>query len=298
MTRLLITGIAGFTGRHIVDRASGGTFELFGLGQGEAPELSDVARQYVVDLCDLAGVKRVVRDIRPDLVIHLAGAAFVGRADVEAFYTTNLIGSRNLLEALGSMDHAPTGIVLASSANIYGNRRAGEISEEAKADPANEYGVSKLAMELVARVIANYLPIIVTRPFNYTGVGQSTDFLIPKIVDHLKRRAPGISLGNLDVARDFSDVRDVARAYMDLILNPAAIGETVNLCSGRAWPLREVIALAEGLAGHRLHIRQDPALVRANEIEALWGSREKLSGLTAGHPFRPLADTIGWMLDA
>lgn len=297
MGRLLITGIAGFTGRHIVDRV-GGALELFGLGQGEASELKHVAKQYVVDLCDLAGVKRVIGDVRPDLVIHLAGAAFVGRADVEAFYTTNLIGSRNLLEALGSMDHAPTAIVLASSANIYGNRRAGEIAEEAKADPANEYGVSKLAMEMVARIMADRLPIIVTRPFNYTGVGQSTDFLIPKIVDHLKRRSPTIRLGNLDVARDFSDVRDVARAYMDLILNPAAIGETVNICSGRAYPLREVIALAEGLAGHRLDIQQDPALVRANEIAALWGSREKLGGLTADHPFRPLADTLAWMLDA
>lgn len=288
--------MGGFTGKHVVDYVGGGEFEFFGIGQSEAPELRGRTTQYVADLYDLARVKAIVRDIKPDLVIHLAGTAFVARNDVEAFYKTNLVGSRNLLEALDSLDHAPRGILLASSANIYGNRCTGEISEQVKADPANEYGVSKLAMELVARIMSKSLPIIITRPFNYTGIGQSIDFLIPKIVDHLRRGAKRIKLGSLDVARDFSDVRDVARAYMELLLNPKAIGQTVNICSGRAYKLREVMSIAQKLAGRSLEVQTDPALVRSHEIDALWGNREKLSRLTEGHPFRPLSDTISWML--
>jgi Nucleoside-diphosphate-sugar epimerases len=296
MTRLLITGIGGFTGRHLLQYAQARGFEIFGLGHRGDCDVEGLSKKYAVDLADLSKLKRIAIEVKPDYVVHLAGAAFVGRPDVEAFYKTNIVGTRNLLDALSSTECAPKGVLLASSANVYGNLRPGEISELMEPDPANDYGVSKLAMEFVARIFRRHLPIIVTRPFNYTGVGQSSDFLIPKIIDHLKRKAPRIRLGNLDIARDFSDVRDVVRAYVELLGNPRAVGETVNICSGQAYKLGEILKIAQDLACHNFQVDVDVSLIRANEIRALWGDRSKLNALLGRSEITPLPETINWML--
>ena len=136
------------------------------------------------------------------------------------------------------------------------------------------------------------------RPFNYTGVGQSADFLLPKIVAHFKRRAERIELGNLDVWRDFSDVRAVADAYCRLLDAPAAVGATVNVCSGHSHSLREVLALAEHITGHQLPVQVNPAFVRANEVKTLLGNPARLHALIGDDWVNPpLHDTLRWMLD-
>ncbi|MFZ6649801.1 NAD-dependent epimerase/dehydratase family protein, partial [Undibacterium sp. TJN25] len=124
----------------------------------------------------------------------------------------------------------------------------GILAETEPAQPANDYGVSKLAMEHVARLWMDQLPITITRPFNYTGVGQADNFLLPKIISHYRRRAPLIELGNLDVARDFSDVRTVVQAYTRL-LQHAPAGQTFNVCSGQAHTLQQVLDIVADLAG-------------------------------------------------
>ena len=254
---------------------------------------------HVADLGDASALARVVAEIVPDWVVHLAGIAFVGDLNVDAIYRVNLVGTRNLLEALVSSRAGPPGaVLLASSANVYGNAHEGRLSESTLPDPANDYAVSKLAMEYVARLYSSRLPLICTRPFNYTGVGQSESFLVPKIVAHMQRRASHIELGNVDVARDFSDVRDVAAAYVRLLEASHAIGCTVNVCSGKAYTLRELIAIVERLANHRLPIVVNPAFVRANEVRILLGDRTLLDALTSGSTSKiPFADTLKWMLD-
>ena len=147
------------------------------------------------------------------MVVHLAALAFVAEQDPALFYQVNVIGTRNLLEALCNQSTHSECTILASSANVYGNSELEIISESSPTRPANDYAVSKLTMEYLAKTYCDKLPITITLPFNYTGVGQSDRFLIPKIVKHFKKRAPVIELGNLDVAREFSDVRDVALIY-------------------------------------------------------------------------------------
>lgn len=187
--------------------------------------------------------------------------------------------------------------MLASSSNIYGNSDAGVLDELTPTAPANDYAVSKLAMEYVAKLWAARLPITIVRPFNYTGVGQSPLFLVPKIVDHFKRRAAFIELGNLDVVRDFSDVRDVVRWYRRLAEIPAT-GETYNFCSGVGVSLRGVIELLEELTQHQMEIRVNPAFVRANEVHQLIGSRTKLQAATGLSPQFTLRETLQWMLES
>ncbi|MEJ7933134.1 GDP-mannose 4,6-dehydratase [Sphingobium sp. AN558] len=298
MTRMLVTGVGGFTGQHLIARMRSRfpNVEIHGLVRSESPPLDGVAVQHACDLNDPAAVQALVYAVKPDQVVHLAGAAFVGRADVESFYRTNLLGTRNLLDALAQLDRPPSAILVASSANVYGNQRLGAISEDMTPDPVNDYGVSKVGMEYVSRLYNSRLPIIITRPFNYTGVGQSTDFLISKIVDHVRRREPEITLGNTDVARDFSDVRDVVGAYLELLHNPQAIGQVVNICSGQAYRLDDILEIIKELSNHDFAVVVDHKLVRANEIKELWGDRSRLNSLIQNQERIPLRETLNWML--
>jgi nucleoside-diphosphate-sugar epimerase len=140
------------------------------------------------------------------------------------------------------------------------------------------------------------LPLIIARPFNYTGRGQDTTFLIPKIVDHARRRAATLELGNVDVARDFSDVRTVVDAYNRLLVCPSALGQTFNICSGQAVPLREMVAQVSRLYGHDLAIRVNPAFVRSNEVRSLCGSNARVESVIGSLLSIPLEETLSWML--
>lgn len=293
----LVTGAAGFTGRHVVEQLAGRGHEVHAVvHEPPADPISGAAQVHQGDITDLPATERILAAILPDHVIHLAAIANVAHNDSARMYATNVIGTRQLLEALAQLQRVPKSVLLASSANVYGNAHCGMIDESMAPAPANDYGVSKLAMEQVARLYGERLPLIVVRPFNYTGVGQSPEFLIPKIVAHARRRADVIELGNLNVARDFSDVRAVADAYCRLIDFPGAIGETYNVCSGLATTLQEVIETVIALTGHNMAVRTNPAFVRSDEVRTLWGSAAKLEQKIGPLRSIPFRDTLSWML--
>lgn len=290
-SRVVITGIQGFTGHYMSAEMTNAGYEVFGLGVDPC----DAKNYFQADLNDKTTLAKVFEQIKPDVVIHLAALAFVGHGDANGFYQVNLLGTRNLLEVLASAHHQPQAVLLASSANIYGNRSEGILSEQILPDPANDYAVSKLAMEHMARLWMNRLPIIITRPFNYTGVGQAENFLLPKIVAHFKQKAAVIELGNLDVWRDFSDVRSLVSAYRRLI-EAKAFNQTVNVCSGKVHSLREVIALCEKITHHKIDIQVNSAFVRPNEVKTLCGDATLLRNLIGDWQTHDLEDTLRWML--
>lgn len=234
--------------------------------------------------------------IEPDAVVHLGAISFVGHGDPADFYRVNTVGTTNLLEAASAARRPPARLILASSANIYGNSLLSPLIETMHAAPVNHYACSKLAMEFLSRQWFDRLAIVVTRPFNYTGVGQSPSFLVPKIVDHFRRRAEVIELGNLDVARDFSDVRDVATAYASLLECPDR-GEVVNICSGQSYSLQWIIDRCTEISGHRLEVVVNPAFVRADEIKTLTGSPTKFDSIVSGFARRDFGATLQWMLE-
>lgn len=289
--RALITGIQGFTGRYMAAELEAHGYEVIGLGSNPGNE----AGYRQVDLTDAAGLHAVMAEVQPSVVMHLAALAFVGHADANAFYQVNLIGTRNLLTAIAACGKTPGAVLLASSANVYGNASEGMLSEGAAVAPANDYAVSKLAMEYMASLWHDRLPIIITRPFNYTGVGQADNFLLPKIVSHFQRKAEKIELGNLDVWRDFSDVRALVRAYRELVEGDA-IGRTVNVCSGRTHSLREVVSMCEAITGQVIKVEVTPAFVRANEVKTLCGDSSLLRSLINDWKTPPLEETLRWML--
>lgn len=298
MKRILITEANGFTGRYMLARLALDGHLLHGLvHSAQESESSTHFASHAVDLRDLTALREVIKDVRPEWVVHLAGIAFVAHDDPAELYNTNVLGTRNLLEALAGIDMPPEAVLIASSANVYGNRRGGVLDETMEPEPTDDYGISKVTCEYLARLYADRLPVITVRPFNYTGRGQAGHFIIPKIIAHARARSPVIELGNIDVARDFSDVRTVVDSYARLLVMPDAVGGVFNVCSGKAHTLREVIDLVARISGHDLKIRVNPALVRTSEVRTLCGSRERLEGLIGAINMPPLEQTISWMLN-
>jgi nucleoside-diphosphate-sugar epimerase len=297
VTRTLVTGASGFTGRYVGAILAEQGHELHGLVQNQIDEIPGYTKLHEGDLVEPEELRRVLSDVQPDHVVHLAAIAFVAHDDVDQIYRVNVVGTRHLLEALSKLNKKPDSILLASSANVYGNIREGILDETMPVAPANDYAVSKVAMEFVTSIYRPVLPLIIARPFNYTGRGQSSQFIIPKIISHTQKRLEIIELGNVDVARDFSDVRMIANAYARLVSTPNAIGGTFNVCSGQAVSLKQVLDLAARLSGHRLQVKISPAFVRANEVRSLHGSRTKIEKMIGQLHLIPLEETLRWMLD-
>ena len=279
--RLLLTGAGGFTGRHLTVAAQAAGYEVVGLRS---------------DLTDATAVAAEVAAVAPTHVVHLAAISAVTHADEEAFYRVNLFGSLNLLEALAALPMPPKKVLLASSANVYGNQGGAAIAETVCPKPVNHYAMSKLAMEHMSANFFDRLPIVITRPFNYTGVGHDQRFVIPKIVDHFARKAKIIELGSLDVYREYNDVRQICEIYFKL-LDQGVSGEVYNVCSGRAVSLREVLAMMTEVTGWHPEVRVNPEFVRANEIIKLAGDLTKISGVIGNVNGYSLSQTLTWMLD-
>jgi nucleoside-diphosphate-sugar epimerase len=289
--RVLITGIHGFTGRYMATEMTVSGYQVFGMGTAPSSETN----YFQTTLGDKVALAGALECINPDIVIHLAALAFVAHSNVDQFYQVNLLGTRNLLDALTQLPNSPKAVLLASSANVYGNTAEGMLAENTKPNPANDYALSKLAMEYLARLWMDKLPIIITRPFNYTGVGQTEHFLLPKIVSHFKKRALVIELGNLDVWRDFSDVRSVVKIYRRLI-EAKVFGQTINVCSGKTHSLQEVLSMCEQITGHKIEKKINPTFIRANEVRTLCGDAQLLRNLIGSWQTYKLEETLSWML--
>lgn len=293
VSRVLLTGARGFTGAYMRRELEQAGYSVVGTTM-HAPA---TASEQLLDITDLADCRRVIEAIRPDYVVHLAAVSFVQHPDPVDFYRANVVGTSNLLSACAETGHLPKKILLASSGHVYGSVRDAVFEETHPLNPMNHYAISKVAMEYMARNWFDRLPIVIARPFNYTGVNQPPHFLVPKIVQHFRNHASLIELGNLDVARDFSDVRAVAAIYRTL-LEEGEEGEIVNVCSGRARALREIIEILQRLAGYEIRVEVNPAFVRNNEVRSLVGSTKKLRRMVSIPELFSFEDTLRWMYEA
>jgi GDP-6-deoxy-D-talose 4-dehydrogenase len=282
MLRMLVTGADGFTGVHFVKQAREAGYDVFAFDG---------------DLTNPQAVQAQVDAAAPDVVVHLAGISFVGHDKASAFYDVNVIGTLNLLEALLKLPKLPSRVLLASSANVYGNCELSPIAETQAPAPLNHYAMSKLAMEHLAMTYADRLSLFFVRPFNYTGPGQVESFVIPKIVSYFKRRATTMELGNLTVEREYNDVRMVTDAYLKL-LDKAVAGEIYNICSGKTYTLHQVIDALVELTGHPINVVVNPAFVRANELHRLCGDASKLVRTIRAFDSIALKDMLRWMLES
>ena len=233
-------------------------------------------------------------------MIHCAGISFVASKDQEAFYRVHALGTSNLLSALTKLPHKPKKILLASSATVYGNAALTPTPEDYPLKPIDHYAMSKVAMEEMAKTFFDQLPIIIARPFNYTGPGQHDNFLIPKLIRHFSQRIPKIELGNLNVEREFNDVSTICQAYLAL-LEHGMPGETYNVGTGKVRSLGNVVDTLTKLTSHPIQITINPDFVRTNEVHRMCGEPKKLQALLAQHHINlqvpELEETLQKMLD-
>lgn len=267
MARAFVTGLRGFTGPYLAASLQAAGIEVLGAGEADG-----------FDLMRPETLVSALAAAQPDYVVHLAALSSVTHDNAAQLYAVNTVGTTHLLEAIAKSCPQVRKVLLASSANVYGNSQADPIDEDVPPAPVNHYAASKLAMEFMARTWFDRLPILIARPFNYTGPGQTEQFLIPKLVAHYAQRRPVMELGNIDVERDFSNVRMVADAYTRLLMVDAA-GVVVNVCSGTGRSLRSVLEQLQSITGHAPQLRVAEHLVRRADLRRLVGSNQKLRGL-------------------
>jgi nucleoside-diphosphate-sugar epimerase len=253
MPEVLVIGSRGFTGRYLLK-----VLPLAALNVVES-------WRFGLDLRDPKSIMRCLRATSPDIVVNLGAISAVGNADMRALYEINAFGMLNLLEALNASDFRGR-LVFASSANIYGRQTGGVVDESFCARPVNHYAVSKTMAESYCRMFSgSAMEIVIVRPFNCIGAGQSEDFVVAKSVRHFREKRDCIEMGNIDVRRDFIDIRDVADMYR-LVITAPEVPPVIQFCSGSTWSIREIIAALETITGHSVRIGVNPSVVRSNDL--------------------------------
>jgi len=279
--KVWLLGAEGFTGQYLIPMLQAKGY---------------IVETEKVDITDIDKVESAILKIQPAYIINLAGISFVPDGKGAEIYGINTFGPQNILNACLKLDTPPEKIILASSSHIYGEQQAEIIDENCLANPINHYGCSKWAMEQIARTYSDKLNILITRPFNYTGIGQAEYFLIPKIVSHIKKKEKMISLGNLDVWRDFSDVRWVARAYSELLAIKSE-QNTFNLCSSQLTSLREILEMVQQESSYEIEVQVNPQFIRKTDIKRQKGSNQRLLSEFKEIPKpKDIKETLRWML--
>lgn len=309
--RALVTGIAGFAGSHLAELLLSEGFEVAGIAlPGEDLSRLDGVRDSVevrlADICDGDALSEAIEGMEPQYVFHLAAFASVPASFTHPAETVrvNAFGTANLFEQLRRLE--PVKVVHISSADVYGQVRPDEvpIRETHELSPANPYAASKAAGEILALAAWRTfgLPVVVLRPFNHTGPRQGPGFApsdfamaIAGIEEGLQ--PPRLSVGNLRSMRDYSDVRDVARAYLAAARH-CEPGETYNVSSGSAVEIRHVLDTLLGLAARDIEVVDDPEKMRPSDTPLVVGDNTKFRLRTGWEPNRiPIEETLADLLD-
>ena len=277
--RVFITGGRGFTGSCLFSLLQCNDWELW---------------RYEGDILNYQDILRDIKYFRPSHLVHLAAISSVVHANAVDYHLVNVLGTRNVLRALVDSNLELNCVLLPSTSNVYGNKLE-VISENNIPEPISDYAKSKLKMEILANHYTSKMPIVITRPFNYTGVGQSTSFIIPKLVRAFALKEKNVKLGNLYVQREYNDVRDVCRIY-EMILNMDNSSKTINICSGVTYSLDNVIKLLNEITDHFIDVEIDQGLIRQNEIFKLNGDTSYLNSIIGNFNFIGLRETLHWML--
>ena len=290
--KVLITGIDSFTGKHLSSYLSNSEYDVYGTSLFEKTD-----NTYICDITKKEEILTVLKEITPDFIIHLSGISFSAHGKMQDFYEVNTIGTINILDTLIELNINPSKVILASSATVYGNQGLEILDESLCPSPANHYGASKYSMECVVKNYFNKLNIIITRPFNYTGIGQAKHFLIPKIVKHFKDNKKVLELGNLNVSREFNDISFVCEVYK-IFLESHVKSEVINICSNRGIKLLDVIEMMKEIAGYQIEVEVNKAFVRKDDIKSLTGSPKKLFSLIGDVEQKDFKDTLREMFEA
>lgn len=296
--RSLVTGASGFVGSHLVEYLCAQGDDVIGAVHGDGTPLP--CSTVPLDVTDPRACRRVLAEVKPDAVYHLAGIASPPSVtqNVAASLMVNVGGVHAILSAAAEQTRPPH-VLIVSSGEVYGKAAdgAGPICEEISPAPWNEYALSKVMAEEVAHLFQRRgrVPVVVARPFNHTGPRQADSFVVAAFARQLaaikaNKQSSVIRVGNLAARRDFCDVRDVVRAYHLLVAQ--GVTGTFNVASGRAVAIKELLDLLVRASGLSVVVEQDPARMRPAEVAEVIGSYDKLRAATDWYPLVPIEETI------
>jgi GDP-4-dehydro-6-deoxy-D-mannose reductase len=304
--KVLITGINGFVGSHLADLLVSEGYPVFGIAlTRDLRNLSHVEQKISIAYGDVRGkkdIENVLAEVKPDCIYHLAGSSFVpdAEADPRIVYDVNVLGSLNLLEAARST-HLNAKILIVGSGEVYGHvpEAALPVNEEYPLRPTSPYGVTKACADLLAYQYATayQMNVIRVRSFNHIGPRQSERFVCSgfakQIVEIEKGlRKPVLHVGNLETRRDFTDVRDVIRAYR-VILEKAKGGEVYNVGSNRAWRIGDLMAMLIGESTIKdIELQEQQIRIRPNDILVMLCDASKLGKEMGWKPEIPIRQTL------
>lgn len=312
MRRMLITGAGGFVAKHFMDflYATKQKIEVLGVDVLNSPKIERKSRTVrthfrKMNLLEREAVDKIVLEFKPDRVLHLASFSSVGYSwekPVESFCNnTNIF--LNLVESLRT--HCPKAQVLSvGSSEEYGEiKKNHRLTESDPLNPSNPYGVARVSQEMLAAMYAKSfaMNIVLTRSFNHLGTGQRPDFVVPSFIRQFVlakqkgNRMVDIRAGNIHITRDFTNVKDVVRAY-DLLLERGRAGEIYNVCSGHGVSLKEIISLLEDIVKIKASIIVDKSLVRPRDLARIVGDYTKIHSETGWKPKIPLRNTLAEMV--
>lgn len=300
--RVLVTGIEGFVGAHLARELNNRGHEVYGI-HCATPREQPPATLFSCDIRDFNAVRKALEQCRPDWLIHLAGVSSVAEAEKNPFLTcqVNTVGTLKLLIAVHQL-MLPCRILLISSADVYGKSDRPHLETDLP-QPLTAYAQSKLLAEELGRLYHQTwdMDIVILRPFSHTGPGQREMFVFAKVASHIARvelgkAEPVLEMGDLEVRRDYTDVRDIVRAYV-LALENCPAGETYNVTSGKPVRLREGVEILLELARQEIEIRQGAVEKRAYDIPFLSGSSEKFHRATGWRAEIPLKKTLSDLLE-
>jgi GDP-4-dehydro-6-deoxy-D-mannose reductase len=312
MRRVLVTGVTGFAGSHLVDyMLTRNDCEIFGIQRWRSPlenvaHFMDKITMVECDLRDASSTRDTLERVRPDWIFHLAAQSFVPTswsAPTESL-TTNVLGQLNIFEAVRRIG-LQCRIQIACSSEEYGMVYADElpIKETNPLRPLSPYAVSKVAQDLLAYQywMSWKVDSVRTRGFNHEGPRRGPVFVASdfakQIADIEKGlKPPVLHVGNLEARRDFTDVRDMVRGYW-LALEKCEPGEVYNLCSGRDYSIQQVLDLLLGMTKVKIEVRQDRMRLRPSDVPVLLGDRTKFTQATGWEPVIPFEQTLQDMLD-
>lgn len=286
--KVLVTGSSGFTGSYLLE-----SLELGGYSATETSQRFALSGTgYPVDICDFEHVSSFLAEIQPDFIIHLAAISNPRHEDKQEIYRVNVNGTKNLLAAAREQTPLLNKFIFASSSTVYGPSSEA-LCEESEIAPNSDYANSKALAEEVCSQFTD-IPLVITRPFNYTGRGQQDVFLVPKIVNHFRNNSKQIEVGSVETVRDFSDVRDIANYYVAL-LSKGRPGHAYNLCSGVGVSIGSLFEALSDISKVQMDVTVTEDLSRYGDLNQVIGNPAKLFAETGVTPRFKINKTLEWM---
>lgn len=301
---VLVFGANGFVGPYLVNEFIKSGYAVIGSDRASRSQICGLEGYMGADILDAERVKTVIHEANPQMIVNLAAISSVGQSWKMPQQTmeVNVVGALNILEAVKGLNVKPKVLLIGSSEEYAPSPEP--LTEDSPIDAVNPYGVSKLAQEKLVDIYATEyeIPIYRVRAFNHTGVGQPSTFVLPhwcqQVAAIKETGKPEImKVGNLEVVRDFSDVRDIARGYR-LLLESNLSNAVFNIGSGRGWPLSDLLEIIISFAGKPIEVQVDPELLRPSDNPVVICDNTKLNNLLGWTPVYPMEQTLSEMFES